>query len=338
MTLDPAVTGRERDVSPEARSGLDPWRPAEMPLAPTPTGLGWLGVVGPGVIVLGASIGSGEFLLGPAVFVRYGLSLLWVTGVAVFLQTVFNTEVMRYTLATGEPVFTGFMRTRPSSTLWAWIYAGLYFLQVGWPAWAGDGGRRRSSSSSRGVSLAGGRHARSTSSASGAFLACASVLSVGRRIERTLELLNWVLVVVHPRRLPRHLARSSCRRARGSRRLVGLGGFDLDERALRLPAGERRLLPARRARGLLGRRRRRSTSRFELGARSGLRHGRARRLHPRRDRRRTRSTSRTAASSSRATPKPCAAGAAGGASCAPTSGACSSPARSWAWCCRRSST
>ena len=102
-----------------------------------PKGLGWLGVVGPGVIVLGVSIGSGEFLLGPAVFVRHGLSLLWVTVVAVFLQTIFNTELMRYTLATGEPVFTGFMRTRPSSTAWAWFYAVLYFLQVGWPAWAG---------------------------------------------------------------------------------------------------------------------------------------------------------------------------------------------------------
>ncbi len=29
----------------------------------------------------------------------------------------------------------------------------------------------------------------------GTFLACVAVLSVGRRIERTLELLNWVLVV-----------------------------------------------------------------------------------------------------------------------------------------------
>ena len=67
--------------------------------------------------MLGASIGGGEFLLGPAVFVRHGLALLWVTGIAVWLQTVFNTELMRYTLATGEPVFTGFMRTRPSSTL-----------------------------------------------------------------------------------------------------------------------------------------------------------------------------------------------------------------------------
>src|SRR5919106_4051348 len=126
-----------RDFPPEARSGLDPWVRAELPPAPTPRGLQWLGVVGPGVIVLGISIGGGEFLLGPAVFVRHGLSLLWVTAVAVFLQTVFNTELMRYTVATGEPAFTGFMRTRPSATAWAWFYAVLYFLQIGWPTWAG---------------------------------------------------------------------------------------------------------------------------------------------------------------------------------------------------------
>ena len=100
----------------EARSGLDPWTPADLPVPPTPRGFEWLKAVGPGIIVLGVSIGSGEFLLGPAAFVRHGLSLLWVVGVAVLLQTVFNTELMRYTLATGEPVFTGFMRTRPSST------------------------------------------------------------------------------------------------------------------------------------------------------------------------------------------------------------------------------
>src|SRR5512134_256626 len=122
---------------PEAQSGLDPWVRAELPRPPMPRGLGWLGVVGPGIIVLGVSIGSGEFLLGPAAFVRSGLSLLWVVGVAVLLQTIFNTELMRYTLATGEPAFTGFMRTRPSSTFWAWVYALLYFLQVGWPGWAG---------------------------------------------------------------------------------------------------------------------------------------------------------------------------------------------------------
>lgn len=158
-----------------------------------PKGLGWMAVVGPGVIVLGASIGSGEFLLGPAVFVRHGLSLLWVTAVAVVLQAIFNTEVMRYTLATGEPVFTGFMRTRPSSTAWAWSYAALYFLQVGWPAFA---------ATAAGAifflfvgSLPGPSDAAAIYSIGvGTFLACVAVLSVGRRIERTLELLNWVLV------------------------------------------------------------------------------------------------------------------------------------------------
>src|SRR5687767_1261315 len=106
----------------ESRSGLDPWSTADLPMPPTPKGLAWLGVVGPGVIVLGVSIGSGEFLLGPAAFVRFGLQLLWVTTIAIVLQTLFNTEIMRYTLATGEPVFSGFMRTRPSSTAWAWLY------------------------------------------------------------------------------------------------------------------------------------------------------------------------------------------------------------------------
>src|SRR5262245_49323395 len=99
-------------ISPsrESLSGLDPWRLAELPELPRPRGLGWLRTVGPGVIALGVSIGSGEFLLGPAAFVQHGLSLLWVVLVAIALQTIFNTEVIRYTLAIGEPVFAGFMR------------------------------------------------------------------------------------------------------------------------------------------------------------------------------------------------------------------------------------
>ena len=79
---------------PETRTGLPPFTRAELPAPPYPKAFGWLAVCGPGVIVLGVSIGSGEFLLGPASFVRHGLSLLWVTSVAVFFQTIFNTELM----------------------------------------------------------------------------------------------------------------------------------------------------------------------------------------------------------------------------------------------------
>jgi hypothetical protein len=178
----------------ESRSGLDPWQQAELPEPPRPSGFGWLRAVGPGVIVLGVSIGSGEFLLGPAAFVQHGLSLLWVVAIAITFQTIFNTEVMRYTLATGEPVFAGFMRTRPSSTMWAWVYVVLYFLQVGWPAWAGT-------AASAIFFLFAARLAEASDATViydigvAAFLLCVAILTVGRRIERTLELLNWVLVV-----------------------------------------------------------------------------------------------------------------------------------------------
>ena len=37
-------------------------------------------------------------------------------------------------MATGEPIFTGFMRMT-NSTFWAWFYSILYFLQMGWPGW-----------------------------------------------------------------------------------------------------------------------------------------------------------------------------------------------------------
>jgi hypothetical protein len=179
----------------EARSGLDPWRIAELPAAPRPRGLGWFSAIGPGVIALGVSIGSGEFLLGPAAFVKYGLSLLWVVGVAALLQTLLNVELMRYTIATGEPVFTGFMRTRPHSTFWAWFYSILYFLQMGWPGWAGAAAgavfflfaKRLPVTAETGTVYVIGVVL---------FLLCALILTFGRRIERTLEYLNWIMVAL----------------------------------------------------------------------------------------------------------------------------------------------
>ncbi len=184
-----------KTVSREARSGLDPWRIGELPPAPRPRGLGWFSAIGPGVIALGVSIGSGEFLLGPAAFVKYGLSLLWVVGVAALLQTLLNVELMRYTMATGEPIFTGFMRMKPHSTFWAWFYSILYFLQMGWPGWAGAAAgavfflfaKRLPGAGEAGVVYAIGV---------GLFLMCGLILTFGRRIERTLEYLNWIMVAL----------------------------------------------------------------------------------------------------------------------------------------------
>jgi hypothetical protein len=180
-------------TAPEARSGLDAWRVGELPIAPEPRGLEWFSAIGPGVIVLGVSIGSGEFLLGPAAFVKYGLSLLWVVGAAALLQTLLNLELMRYTMATGEPIVTGFMRTRPHASFWAWFYAILYFLQMGWPGWAGAAAgamfflvaKRLPGPAEAGIVYAIGV---------GLFLLCGLILMVGRRIERTLEYLNWIMI------------------------------------------------------------------------------------------------------------------------------------------------
>jgi len=189
------VTSPQAERPREARSGLDPWGRAELPAPPDTRGLRLLGVVGPGAIVLGASIGSGEWLVGPSAVVKYGLALLWVTALAVTFQTIFNTEVVRYTLYTGEPAFTGFMRTKPGARFWAWTYAILYFLQNGWPGWAGAsagavfyllGGTAASAADARSIYAIGVV----------AYLLCVMVLLLGgKRIERTMELLNWALVI-----------------------------------------------------------------------------------------------------------------------------------------------
>ncbi|HEY6814254.1 MAG TPA: Nramp family divalent metal transporter, partial [Croceibacterium sp.] len=180
-------------IAREDRSGLEPWGHAALPAPPPTHGLKIFGVIGPGVILLGSAIGSGEWLIGPAAFVQYGLTLLWITAVAVFFQTVFNTELVRYTLYTGEPAVVGFMRTRPHARFWAAIYTLLYFLQFGWPAWAG-------AAAGAVFYLAHGQLAGDAQAGTiywigvAIYLACVAILLVGRRIERTLELLNWVLI------------------------------------------------------------------------------------------------------------------------------------------------
>ena len=220
----------------EARSGLQPWKVTNLPQPPTTKGLGLLAIIGPGAIVLGASIGSGEWLLGPATFIKYGLGLLWLTTVAVFLQTVLNTELIRYTLYTGEPAVTGFMRTRPHSTFWAWLYAALFLLQTGWPAWAAN-------AAGAVFFLFAGKLATRDDATSvywigcGMFLICVGILVFsGKRIERTLEILNWIMILLILGTLFL-LCLIFAAPSRWLAAVIGLVGFDLD-------VGRFNLLPA----------------------------------------------------------------------------------------------
>ncbi|MCA9121738.1 MAG: Nramp family divalent metal transporter [Planctomycetaceae bacterium] len=97
---------------------LPTWDIAELP-EPKPLGLRNLaGFIGPGIVMCGIQIGGGEWLFGPAITAKYGGGLMWIATVAIVCQVFYNVECGRYALYTGEPVFTGFMRTRPGPGFW----------------------------------------------------------------------------------------------------------------------------------------------------------------------------------------------------------------------------
>ncbi|WP_435065782.1 Nramp family divalent metal transporter [Halobaculum sp. EA56] len=90
-------------------------------------------VVGPSAIMLGASLGSGETLFWPQLVARYGWSLYWLFLVGVLAQFVVNTEIQRWTLATGESVFRAMERLHPLVPF-GFLLGG--FASLGWPGWA----------------------------------------------------------------------------------------------------------------------------------------------------------------------------------------------------------
>jgi hypothetical protein len=58
---------------------------------------------------------------------QYGGALLWLATLSVLGQVVYNMEICRYTLYTGEPIFTGKFRTPPGPLFWVFVYLLLDF-------------------------------------------------------------------------------------------------------------------------------------------------------------------------------------------------------------------
>ena len=86
--------------------------------------------------MLAASIGGGEWLIGPATVIKHGPGVLVIATVAIVLQLIFNLEGIRYTLYTGEPAISGIMRLRPGCRFWGGAYVLLTAFQLGVPALA----------------------------------------------------------------------------------------------------------------------------------------------------------------------------------------------------------
>jgi hypothetical protein len=90
-------------------------------------------VVGPSAIMLGASLGSGETLFWPGLIARHGWAIYWAFVVGVLTQFFVNTELQRWTLATGESVFRSYVRVHRA---WPWVFLLAGLLSLGWPGWA----------------------------------------------------------------------------------------------------------------------------------------------------------------------------------------------------------
>ncbi len=112
------------DVPPQpGNSALPPWTVGSLPPAPVAGWRTWAALIGPGVMLAGASVGTGEWLFGPAVTAQYGATLLWIATISILCQVFCNLEMMRYTLYCGEPMVVGYFRTPPGPIFWTVVYA-----------------------------------------------------------------------------------------------------------------------------------------------------------------------------------------------------------------------
>ena len=110
-------------------------------------------MAGPGAVLVGLSIGAGEIIVWPRIVAEYGASMVWAAGLGIFLQLWINMEVGRWTVATGETVYTGYSRVWRGFapvfillTVFSWIAPGwgrasglaLKALTVGPAGWGSD--------------------------------------------------------------------------------------------------------------------------------------------------------------------------------------------------------
>jgi len=149
--------------------------------------------IGPSLIALGISIGSGEWLLGPLSVGQYGfVGVGWIITVSAVLQTFYNVECARYVVATGEVPVVGWGRVPPGWFFWvpASVLIVIFaFIAGGWAASAGQGV----------YALVHGRVAGSDAEEPRIYAILLLVLvflltAAARRISRALELANWALV------------------------------------------------------------------------------------------------------------------------------------------------
>ena len=94
-------------------------------------------MIGPGVVMAGLAIGSGELIMWPWITSVVGAQLLWAAAIGIFLQLWINIEIGRWSIVTGESPFTGMVRVIKTV-----VYGWVFMIVVGkfLPGWARETG------------------------------------------------------------------------------------------------------------------------------------------------------------------------------------------------------
>jgi hypothetical protein len=151
--------------------------------------------IGPSLIALGISIGSGEWLLGPLSVGTFGfVGVGWVITVSIILQTIYNIEHARYVVATGEVPVVGFGRTPPGYLFWVPLSILILFFAFIWGGWAASAGNGLFTLFTGRVVETPGDTAISQWLATLLLVLVFVIAALSRVVTRGLELVNWGIV------------------------------------------------------------------------------------------------------------------------------------------------
>lgn len=116
-------------------SSVSPAGPVERPLQ-APPALFSRSIFGPTAVFTALAIGSGELVFWPGLVLPHGAGVLWLALFVVGLQWLINTEIARYSLATGESVAVAVSRSWPG---WGIVLLLCTVVPWLWPGWARAG-------------------------------------------------------------------------------------------------------------------------------------------------------------------------------------------------------
>ncbi len=151
-------------------------------------------VIGPSLIALGLSIGSGEWLLGPLNVVTYGFTGIGIViMISAVLQTFYNVELARFTVATGEVPAVAFGRAPGGFRFWTPFAVLCLYLALLWGGWAAACGQALFTMFTGRVNTP--EELVITRSLGVVLLLGVFILVMfGKKITRTMEIANWLMV------------------------------------------------------------------------------------------------------------------------------------------------